>query len=131
MKKNGIALLSILVIVTLIAFIAVSQSAKAITPYERTLGSNTGFIPGTKTLSISSTAAVKCPPLPDGAHEVWGVCVNAFNYGDSTVSTGSAELFVATLTPSLIGDKIISSNPDIYFRCRGGDTVATITLQYK
>lgn len=130
MKKNGIAILTVLVVITLIAFIGILQPAKAITPYERVLGSNSGFKPGTKYLSISSTAATKLPPLPDGCHEVWAISANAFNYGDSTVSTGSAELFCATTTIVVL-DKFLPTEPTVYFRCRGGDTVATLSLQYR
>lgn len=130
MNRNGIAILTILVIITLIAFVGVLKPAKAITPYERVLGSNSGFKTGTKTLSISSTAAVKLPAIPDGCHEVWAISANSFNFGDSTVSTATTELFCATAT-ILILDKFIVTEPDVYFRCRGTDTVATLTLQYR
>lgn len=130
MNRNGIAILTVLVVVTLIAFIGILQPAKAITPYERVLGSNSGFKAGTKTLSISAAAATKMPALPDGCHEVWAISANSFNFGDSTVSTATTELFCATAT-ILVLDKFIVTQPDVYFRCRSTDTVATLTLQYR
>ncbi len=129
-KRNGIAILTALVVITLIAFIGILQPLKAVTPFERVLGSTSGFKPGTKYLSISATAATKLPALPDGCHEFWAISANAFNFGDSTVSTAATELFCATTT-ILVQDKFLPSNPDVYFRCRGTDTVATLTLQYR
>jgi hypothetical protein len=130
MNRNGITILAALVLITLIAFAGILQPANAITPYERVLGSNSGFKPGTKYLSISSTAAVKLPDLPDGCHEFCAISANAFNYGDENVSTATTELFCATATVT-VQDKFLPSDPDVYFRCRGTDTVATLTLQYR
>lgn len=129
MNRNGIAILAALVVVALIAFIGIALPAKAITPYEMTLGSNSGFLTGTKTLSLSSTAAVQCPDLPDGAHEVWVMSVNAINFGDSTVGSTTAELFIASDTVQVF-DKIIVTSPEIYFIPRY-QSVATLTLQFR
>lgn len=130
MNRNGIAILTTLVAIFLIVFVGILKPAKAITPYERILGSNSGFKPGTKYLSISSTAATKMPPLPEGCHEAWVISANAFNFGDSTVSTATTELFCATAT-IVVFDQHIVTEPTNYFRCRGTDTVATLTLQYR
>lgn len=130
MNKNGLTLVSFLLVVILMVFVGAIKPALALTPFETTLGSNRGFITGTKTLSISSAAAVKCPNMPSGAHEVWAMSVNAFNYGDSAISTATSELFVATLTVKVF-DKLLDADPGTYFRCRDVDTVATITFQYR
>ena len=128
MKKN---ILNLIFLTLIVAFVAcLPYLAQALPPYKTQLGNNTGFLTGTKSLSISSTAAVQLPTLPDGAHEVWVVSANAFNYGDSTVTTATTELFNATSTVLKL-DKFTTKTPTVYFRCRGTDTVATCTLQYR
>ncbi len=101
----------------------------AITPYETTLGSNKGFIGASKKLSLTSGAAVKCPTLPAGAHEIWVISANAVNFGASSVASGTEEAFIATNTVQIF-DKLITKTPEIYFIPRETD-VATLTINFR
>ena len=95
------------------------------------LDATSGYSVGTsRTLSISSSAAVQVPTLPVGKRGFEVISANAFNYGDSAITTATTELFVATATVKEFKN-FTTRTPAVYFRCRGTDTAATMTVVYK
>lgn len=119
--------------IMMLGFLAFLSSAiQAGSPYQETLGSNTGF-QGATSFSISSATATILPALPSGCHEAWLYSDAKFNYGGSNVSTNTYELNWASGTniQPLILDKFVTPNPTVYFRTNGAGSTGTIYVRYR
>jgi len=120
-------LLAAVLAVAFVAIVAAHLQAQSSLP-EGDLSQQDGFkAMSAKTVSISSDTAVLIGTLPVGTHNVIVFSERALNYGGSTVTTSTAEPFVATTTVlTLTGFK--TRAPTVYLRCRGTDGTATATL---
>lgn len=119
--------------IMMLGFLAFLSSAiQASSPYQETLGSNTGF-QGSTSFAISSATATILPALPSGCHEAWLYSDSKFNYGGSNVSTNTYELNWASGTniQPLILDKFVTPNPTVYFRTNGAGSTGTIYVRYR
>ena len=123
MKRN---IRTALIVLFLLAVATVGQAQSSLPGFS--LMDNSGFKElATKTLSLASDAATIVGTLPVGAHNLVIFSERALNYGGSSVSTSTAEPFIATTSVEIIYC-IKNRQPSIYLRPRGTDGTATATL---
>jgi Tfp pilus assembly protein FimT len=126
--KNRILIIALVLVAILAAF---GPSVDAQVANSSDLAATAGYTDST--LAIASGAAVRLPVLPAGKHGYEIIGDNAWNYGGASVSTGTAEAFVATLTVK-VWDKIgvmPGTAPAIYIRSRGSDSSQTLKILFR
>lgn len=122
MKRN--LSLSVLILV-LVAGLAGHVSAQSEIP--DAFGGSSGFKAMTD-LSLASASATIMGTIPTGCYTVAAIASGArVNVGDSTVSTGTSELFIPD-GDILIFKGLKTRNPTIYFRPQGATGTAQVIL---
>ncbi len=119
--------------IKLLVVISILALAFAYAPMEKTeaqsnpnvtgdLDAGTGYkAVATQTVTVTSATAVILGTIPVGCHSV-DVIASAdgdINYGPSTISTGTNWPYIPAGTVKTF-DKLLSRQPTIYFRARGG-----------
>jgi hypothetical protein len=95
------------------------------------LGATNGYSTGgTQSLSVASDAAVIIGNLPNGCHNIDIISSLDLNYGPSTVSTATTELYVGSYTVKTF-EKINVTSPTIYLRPRAAGTTATVRVRFR
>ena len=122
------ALVLFLVVATMASLVGRADSAGLPTI---DLGASVGYsTSGTQSLSVASDTAVIIGDVPNGCHAIDIISSLDLNYGPSTVSTATLELYVGSYTVKTF-DKIDAVSPTIYLRPRGAGTTATVRVRFR